>query len=106
MAQIVPLPLTTFQEYLDLEDETSDKHELFRGRVYAMAGGSRDHSPVIVSLTQACGRALRGRKPCLFVVESERVRVEVLSRLEDDGWVQRVYLPGTVVRLPSASSCP
>lgn len=34
------------------------------------------------------------------LIESDRARVEVFSRMED-GWVQRVYLPGTFAHLPS-----
>ena len=46
MAQALPLALASIQEYLDFEETTSAKHELFRGRIYAMAGGkleSREH---------------------------------------------------------------
>lgn len=173
MAQAVPLALTTIQEYLDFEETSPDRHELFRGRVYAMAGGSTNHGNVIDSLADVCNDALRGRRPCRFVgqsrklvvkasgsgyypdgtiacppndpspsqgvydnptvvfevlspsterfdrtdkaddyktlpslrdyvlIESEKVRIEVFSRLDDGGWVQRVYLPGTVAHLPS-----
>ena len=180
MAQATPLALVSFEEYLDFEETTSDKHELFRGRIiprggvaYAMAGGSSNHGNIIDSLAGACRDALRDRKPCRFVgesrkiavqaqgsgyypdgaiacppndphprqgtydnpivvfevlspsttsfdrrdkaddyktlpslrdyvlIESEMQRVEVFSRIEDGGWVQRVYLPGTVAHLPS-----
>ena len=35
------------------------------------------------------------------LIETETIRVEVFSRLNDGGWVQRVYLPGTSARFPS-----
>ncbi len=35
------------------------------------------------------------------LIESETARVEVYSRLDDGGWVQRVYLPGTIAHIPS-----
>lgn len=164
---------TTVEEYLAFEETTPEKHELFRGRICAMAGGSSNHSAIIVSLTGACREALRGRKPCRSVgenqkavvqksgssyrpdgaiacppndldrsrgtyddptvvfevlspstaefdrtekfndyrtltsmqdyvlVESEKVRVEVFSRLEDGRWEQQVYLPETVAHIPS-----
>lgn len=173
MAQAAPLALASFQEYLDFEETTPEKHELFRGRIYAMAGGSSNHDAVIVSLSGMCREALRGRKPCRFVgenrklqirengsgyrpdgaiacppnepnprqgvydnptvvfevlspstgdfdrtdkyddyktlpslkdyvlIDSEKVRVEVFSRLDEGGWLHRVYLPGTVAHVPS-----
>ena len=174
MAQAVPLPLTTIQEYLDFEETSPDKHELFRGVIYAMAGGSSNHDDIIVSLTGICRNALRRKKPCRFVgenrrlvvessgsgyrpdgaiacppndlnprqgtydnpsvvfevlslgtssfdrgekfddyktlpslqdyvlIESEKIRVEMFSRLPDGRWAQSVYLKGSVARLPSA----
>ena len=173
MAQAAPLTLVSLEEYLDLEETAVDKHELFRGQIYAMVGGSSNHGEIIDSLAQVCGRALRGKKPCRFIsdnrkvvvkeegsgyypdgavayppsyvspsrgtydnptivfevlspsterfdrtdkaddykslsslrdyvlIESEKVRVEVFSRLDEGGWVQRVYLPGTVAHVPS-----
>lgn len=173
MAQATPLALVTIREYLDFEETTPDKHELFRGRIFAMAGGSSNHDAIVVSLTQFFGPALRGKKPCRFLgenrkvvvdehgsgyrpdgaiacppsepnprqgtydnptvifevlspsterfdrtdkaddyktlpslrdyvlIESEKIRVEVFSRMGDGSWAQRVYLPGTVAHLPS-----
>lgn len=76
MALATPLALSTIQEYLDFEETTPDKHELFRGRIYAMAGGSSNHGNVIDSLTQVCIEALRGRKPCRFVGSSRKLVIE------------------------------
>lgn len=173
MAQVAALAVVTFEEYLDFEETTPDKHELFRGRIYAMAGGSSNHDDIVVSLTVACSNALRERKPCRFVgenrkvrikesgsgyrpdgaiacppndfnrrqgaydnpkvvfevlspgterfdrkgkaddyktlpslqdyvlIESEIVRVEVFSRLDDGRWAQSVYLAGAIASIPS-----
>lgn len=35
------------------------------------------------------------------LIESRSARVEVFSRHDDGGWVQRVYLPGSVAHIPS-----
>ncbi len=173
MAQALPLASASIQEYLDFEKLQPDKHELFRGLVYAMAGGSSNHGNIIDSLAQVCGRALQSRKPCRFVgesrkvviqasgsgyypdgaigcppndldpqqgtydnpvvifevlspstekfdrrdkaddyktlpllqdyvlIESDRARLEVFSRLTDGRWAQSVHLKGSVARLPS-----
>ena len=74
MAKSPLFDLVSIDEYLAFEEVQPEKHELFRGRVYAMAGGSANHGEVIDSLTQACGRALKG-KPCRFVGESRKVVV-------------------------------
>ena len=172
MAKSPVLDDASLAAYLAFEETARDKHELFRGRVYGMAGGSANHGEVIDSLAGICRDALR-KKVCRFLsdnrkvvvegkgsgylpdgaiacppryldrrhgtydnptvvfevlspgterfdradkfddykslpslqdyvlIESEKVRVEVFSRLEDGGWVQRVYLPGTAAHLPS-----
>jgi Uma2 family endonuclease len=173
MAQAVPVALNTFQEFLDFEETTPERHELFRGRIYAMAGGTANHDDIQISLIHACVRELRGRGLCRFVgenrkvqvkengsgyrpdgaiacppndfnprqgaydnptvvfeilspstsnfdrgekfddyktleslqeyvlIESDRIRIEVFSRLPDGRWAQSVYLKGSMVRLPS-----
>ncbi|RYG25326.1 Uma2 family endonuclease [bacterium] len=78
MVQAV-LSLVTIAEYLELEEASTEKHELFRGRVYAMAGGSSNHGNIIDSLAGACRDALREQKPCRFVGESRKVLVQSSS---------------------------
>ena len=88
MAKPATLDLVSIADYLDLEEPAGEKHELFRGWVYAMAGGSSNHSALIVSLTQTCGLALRGKKPCRFVGEKpEGVDREQRSGYYPDGAV-------------------
>ena len=86
MAKSALYDLISIEDYLAFEETTPAKHELFRGRVYAMAGGSSNHSNIIVSLTQACGRSLQGRKPCRFVGENQKVVIgEEGSGFRPDG---------------------
>lgn len=172
MASAMP-DFFSIPEFLDFEEASADKHELFRGRIFARAGGSANHDDVIVSLTGICRNALRDRAPCRFVgenrkllvrsegsayrpdgaiacppndlnpqqgtydnptvvfevlspgtadfdrrekaddyktipslqdyvlIESERPRIEVFSRLSDGRWAQSVYVAGAIARLPS-----
>ncbi len=173
MAKPSSLDRVSVEAYLGYEETSPDKHELSRGRVYAMEGGSSNHSRIIVSLTKICGVVLRDLKPCRVVGEnqkvivreegsgyrpdgaiacppndldrqrgtydnpkvvfevlspstaefdrtekyddyksltsledyvligSEKMRVEVFSRLPDGRWAQRVYLLGTIAHIPA-----
>src|SRR4051812_6331859 len=93
MAQAVPVAVVSFQEFLDFEETTPDKHELFRGRIYAMAGGTANHDDIQLSLPQPCGRALQGRQPCRFVGEN---RTSKSRRADPDiGPMERSRAPQT-----------
>jgi len=39
----------TYAEYVALERESPTKHEFFDGEIYAMAGGSEDHSALALN---------------------------------------------------------
>ena len=65
----------TLEEYFVLEEKALEKHELWRGQVYAMADGSGNHGDIINSLALVCGVALRG-KPCRFLNDSRKVVVK------------------------------
>ena len=69
MAKSSLYDLVTLEDYFVLEDKALEKHELWRGQVYAMAGGSGNHGDIINSLALVCGNALRG-KPCRFLNDS------------------------------------
>ena len=51
------------EEYLDRERAAEIKSEYLRGEVYAMSGGSPEHSKIAVNVTIAIGSQLKGR-PC------------------------------------------
>lgn len=75
MAKSSLCDLVTLEEYFVLEDKALEKHELWRGQVYAMAGGSGNHGDIIDSLAGICRDALRG-KPCRFLGESHKLVVD------------------------------
>ena len=54
---------TTYDEYLDLERRSGQKHEFADGEVFAMAGGTADHALIAMNLGSALRVALRG-SPC------------------------------------------
>jgi Uma2 family endonuclease len=40
----------TYAQYVALERESPTKHEFFDGEIYAMAGGSEDHSALALNV--------------------------------------------------------
>jgi Uma2 family endonuclease len=64
----------TPEQYLALERETEYRSEYINGQIYAMSGGSREHSLIIFSLARELGVQLRDR-PCEAYVTEMRVKV-------------------------------
>ena len=55
-----PVPPITPEEYLELDRQADYRSEYFDGQVYAMSGGSHDHSIIIGNLVGELRTALRG----------------------------------------------
>lgn len=56
-----PEPFVTPEEYLRRERESDTRSEYYRGRIYAMTDGSRDHARVVLNLATALnGRVAAG----------------------------------------------
>lgn len=53
----------TVEEYLQFEKESRDKHEYFRGEIFAMAGAGARHNVIFSNLFIEIGIQLKG-KPC------------------------------------------
>jgi Uma2 family endonuclease len=53
----------SIQEYLEIEKTADERHEYYRGKIFAMAGASRRHNVVFKNLYIALGIKLQG-KPC------------------------------------------
>lgn len=64
----------SYTEYLALEAASERKHEFVAGVVYAMAGGTLEHSALAASMIALLTAALRGR-PCRVFTSDARVRV-------------------------------
>jgi Uma2 family endonuclease len=63
----------TYDEYRDRERLSTTKHEFVAGEIFAMAGGTYDHSTVAVNVVAALHGALRG-SPCSALNSDMRVR--------------------------------
>lgn len=68
----------TYAEYVALERESPTKHEFFDGEIYAMAGGSEDHSALAVNVLAALVGA-SGERPCRVHTSDLRIYVEAVG---------------------------
>jgi Uma2 family endonuclease len=73
IAHPLPPPLSV-EEYLELEENSTIKHEYLAGYVYAMAGGSVDHGVIAVNVLAALRPQLRGGS-CRVYNSEVRVRL-------------------------------
>jgi Uma2 family endonuclease len=69
-----PLPRLTPQQYLDIERAAELRSEYYDGQMYAMSGGSLEHSLIPMQAGAALVNALRGRS-CRVASSDLRVRV-------------------------------
>ncbi len=74
MTSTAPGRRYTYPEYLELEASSEVRYEFFDGAVYAMSGGSPDHSRLAASVISILTAQLAG-KPCQAFTSDLRVRV-------------------------------
>ena len=65
----------SFDEYLRLEEIAGVKHEFLDGEIYAMAGGSEEHSALAAAVLRLLGNAV-GDRPCRVHTSDLRIYVE------------------------------
>ena len=73
----------TVDEYLAYEADVEIKHEYIDGEIYAMSGGTRKHSLVIMNLSVAIGRRLID-SPCHAYPSDLRVKINDLRYVYPD----------------------
>lgn len=76
----------TLQAYLAWENEQLERHEFYRGVVFAMTGGRRSHGRVTANLVMHLGLHLKGT-PCQVFSESMKVQISDDSVLYPDIFV-------------------
>jgi Uma2 family endonuclease len=70
----------TYAEYVALERVSPIKHEFLDGEIYAMAGGSEDHSALAAEVLRALGNALANTdRPCRVHTSDLRIYVESMG---------------------------
>lgn len=74
-----PGPVTISPEdYLAAERSAGERHEYYAGEVYAMAGGTRNHSRIILNLGGEIRQGLKG-SPCEAFSNETKVRSQFFS---------------------------
>lgn len=68
----------TYSEYVALELQSPTKHEFLDGEIYAMAGGSEEHSALAAEVLRALGNALEDQ-PCRVHTSDLRIYVEAVG---------------------------
>ncbi|HEY1546928.1 MAG TPA: Uma2 family endonuclease [Kofleriaceae bacterium] len=68
----------TYAQYVALEEHSDIKHEFLDGAIYAMAGGTEEHSALAASAIVALGGAL-GERPCRIHTSDLRIYVEAVG---------------------------
>ena len=74
MAHLIHPVRYSFREYVRLEEDSTIKHEYFDGRIYAMAGGTPDHSALAAEVGFSIGLAIRSGS-CRLHTSDLRIRV-------------------------------
>jgi Uma2 family endonuclease len=65
----------TYADYVAVEQTSSTKHEFFDGEIYAMAGGTEDHSALALEVLWQLRNAI-GERPCRVHTSDLRIYVE------------------------------
>ncbi len=53
----------SIHEYLEMENEATEKHEYYKGEIFAMSGAGNRHNIISVNMIVSLGNSLKG-KPC------------------------------------------
>lgn len=65
----------TIEEYLEMENAATEKHEYYQGEIFAMSGAKLEHNIVARNLMILLGNKLKG-KPCQPFGSDLRIHVE------------------------------
>src|SRR6059058_4957645 len=68
----------TYADYVALEMISSSKHEFLDGEIYAIAGGSEEHSALGAAMIHALANAV-GDRPCRVHTSDLRIYVEAVG---------------------------
>jgi len=68
----------TYADYVGIEMYSDIKHEFLDGEIYAMAGGSEEHSALAAAMIHALFNAV-GERPCRVHTSDLRIHVEAVG---------------------------
>jgi len=106
----------TIEEYLEMEEASQDKHEYYKGEVFAMIGFKVPHNIIAVNLLMALGHKLKGKscrpfnsnqrihiaKNSLFTYPDISIICGEIKTLNDDNW--NVLNPTVLIEILSPST--
>ena len=69
-----PLQKLTLADFLTWEEQQPERHEFFRGEIFAMVGGTARHNRVILNLASRIGDHLEGTA-CQVFAENMKVQI-------------------------------
>lgn len=69
-----PKRYITEEEYLELEQTSTQKHEYYNGEIYAMTGGTEAHN-LLAGNTHAALHAQLRRRPCKVYNSDQKIKV-------------------------------
>lgn len=72
MSSAAPDPPISADQYLTWERTQTERHEFFKGEVFAMAGGTPRHNALTAAITVELGVALRGSQ-CRVLSADQRI---------------------------------
>src|SRR5690242_18348729 len=75
MSQSAPVRSYTLEDYVALEDASETKYEFFDGELFAMAGGTIEHSLIAGNMIRELGNTL-GPRGCSVFTSDLRLRIE------------------------------
>src|SRR5260370_9742695 len=78
MSELRRLHRYTYADYVALEMDSTSKHEFLDGEIYAMAGGSEEHSALAAEMLRVLGNAV-GDRPCRVHTSDLRIYVEAVG---------------------------
>ncbi|GAA4464452.1 Uma2 family endonuclease [Nemorincola caseinilytica] len=64
----------TIEEYLEMENEAEDKHEYYKGEIFAMSGAKYGHNMICLNIATALKSKLKG-KPCRPMGSDMRIHI-------------------------------
>ncbi len=65
----------TPEEYLALEEQSEERHEYYRGQIYAMSGASDSHNQIAGNMYMSLRQQLRA-KPCRVYINDMRLLIK------------------------------
>lgn len=102
----------TFEQYLQLEETATTRHEFVDGFMFAMAGGTKPHNNITGNIFIKAKLAARAKANCMAYMENVKVRTpsgigyypDVVLTCNDDVTDLLIYNPCLIVEVLSSST--